>query len=91
MTASTVQSTSGNYTGYITAVNTSFGFVRIAYTKDETTYEETIYCKDSSTTIITIEGKTKSMKDLEEGNTISVYGTMTNGAFVASSIIIISE
>lgn len=87
----TSQSTSGNISGTITNVNSSFGFIRVrAVDSAGSTYEETIYCKDSKTTFITAAGVSKSFKDLKEGNVVSVYGTITNGAFEATSIIIVS-
>ena len=87
----TAQSTSGNISGTITAVNSSFGFIRVkAVDSAGSTYEETVYCKDTKTTFITAAGVSKAFKDLKEGNVVSVYGTITNGAFEATSVIIVN-
>ena len=91
ITATSVSSTAYSKTGVITAINTSYGFIRISYNENDVTMEETVYCKDSSTKFITSEGEQKSLKDLQEGDTVSVRGTMTNGAFEASLILIEME
>lgn len=88
ITATAVSSTAYSKSGVITAVNTSYGFIKISYKENDVTFEETVYCKDSTTKIITSEGATKALKDLKEGDTVSVRGTMTNGAFEASLILI---
>ena len=67
-------------TGVVEVVNTSKGFIKIN--------GETIFCKDSTTTIITSGGTAKTMKNLEVGMTVSVRGSMQNGAYNASLIII---
>lgn len=86
----TAQSTSGNLTGEVVNVNTGFSFIKIKTTDTAgSTYEETVYCKDSKTTFITVGGASKQFKDLKEGNVVSVYGTITNGAFEATSVIIV--
>lgn len=66
--------------GVVEIVNTSMGFIKIN--------GETIFCKDSKTTIINSKGDSKSMKDLKEGVSVSVRGSMQNGAYNASLIII---
>ena len=76
----TPASTAGSVTGVIETVNTSMGFIRID--------GETIFCKDTTTTVISSNGTNKLMKDLKEGMTVSVRGTLTNGAYTASLIII---
>jgi hypothetical protein len=66
--------------GVVEIVNTSMGFIKIN--------GETIFCKDGSTTFINSKGSSKSMRDLKEGITVSVRGSMQNGAYNASLIII---
>ena len=78
-------------TGTVTAINSSYGFIKISYKENETTYEETVYCKDSTTKFITSEGTSKLLKDIVVGDVVSVRGTMTNGAFVASLVLIEDE
>ncbi len=91
ISSTAAQSTAGNISGTITAVNSSFGFIRIqAVDSAGSTYEETVYCKDGKTTFITAAGNSKSFKDLAVGNVVSAYGSITNGAFEATSVIIIS-
>ena len=86
----TNQSTEGNISGTVLAVNNAYKFIKVQAT-DSTgnTYEENVYCKDTKTTFITAAGTTKQFKDVVEGNVISVYGAYTNGAFEASSVIIV--
>lgn len=67
-------------TGEVEVVNTSKGFVKVN--------GETVFCKDGSTTIITSNGATKSMRDLKEGTKVSIRGSMQNGAYNATLIII---
>ncbi len=82
MTISTVAAavTSNPVTGVIEAVNTSRGFIKVN--------GETIFCKDTTTTIISSNGSDKFMKDLKEGLTVSIRGSMQNGAYTAALIII---
>lgn len=86
----TNQATEGNLSGTVLAVNNAYKFIKIQ-TEDAAgnTVEENIYCKDSKTTFITAAGATKQFRDIAEGNVISVYGAYTNGAFEASSVIIV--
>ena len=67
-------------TGEVEVVNTSKGFIKVN--------GETIFCKDGSTTIITSSGSSKSMRDLKEGTKVSIRGSMQNGAYNATLIII---
>lgn len=86
----TNQATEGNLSGTVLAVNNAYKFIKIQ-TVDAAgnTVEENIYCTDSKTTFITAAGATKQFRDISEGNVISVYGAYTNGAFEASSVIIV--
>ncbi len=86
----TNQSTEGNVSGTVLSVNASYKFIKVlAVDSTGNTYEETIYCKDSKTTFITAAGSAKQFRDVKEGNVISAYGTYTNGAFEAASVIIV--
>lgn len=86
--ATSVQSYAYSKSGSITSVNTAYGFIKISYTENGATYEETVYCKDSTTKFITSTGTNKTIKDLAAGNVVSVRGTVTNGAFEASLVLI---
>lgn len=86
----TSQATEANLSGTVISVNSSYKFIKIA-TTDSTgnSYEENVYCKDTKTTFITASGNTKQFRDVKEGNVINVYGTYSNGAFEAASVIIV--
>ncbi len=88
ISAATVQSSAYSQTGTVTAINSSYGFIKISYNKDGVTAEETVYCKDSTTKFITSAGTSKQLKDIKTGDTVTVRGTMTNGAFEASLVLI---
>ena len=77
----TAASATGNpITGVVEVVNSSKGFIKVN--------GETIFCKDTTTTFVTAAGETKSMKNIVEGQTISVRGIMQNGAYTATLIVI---
>lgn len=89
ISATSVQSGSYSITaGVVTAVNSSYGFIKVSYEADGVAKEETIMCKDSTATVIDAQGKTSSMKNINVGDVVTVRGTMDNGAFVASIILI---
>ncbi|MDY3927760.1 MAG: S-layer homology domain-containing protein [Clostridia bacterium] len=67
-------------TGVVEIVNTSKGFIKVD--------GETIFCNDSSTTFITSNGSTQTMKNIKVGSTVSVRGSLQNGAYTAQLIII---
>lgn len=84
------QTTSASVTGTVTMVNSAYGFIKVnILNADGSTYEETVYCKDSKTTFITAAGVTKNFRDVKEGSTVAAYGARTNGAFEATSVIIV--
>lgn len=84
------QATSGTITGTVLNVNASFKFIKVQVTDTNgSTYEETVYCNDSKTTFITAQGSTKQFRDVKEGSVVACYGASTNGAFEATSIIIV--
>ena len=66
--------------GIIDVVNASKGFIKVN--------GETIFCKDTTTKIVTASGEDKVMKNLAEGQTVSVRGIIQNGAYTATLIII---
>ncbi len=88
ITALAASSVAYSKSGTVIAINSSYGFIKISYKAGDSTYEETVYCKDSTTKFITSAGDAKTLKDIKEGDVVSVRGTMTNGAFVASLILI---
>jgi len=92
ISTTTAQSASGKVEGTVTAVNTAYGFIKVSYkNEDDYTVEETVYCKDNTTTVMTADGATKKIKDLAEGQVVTIHGTSSNGAFSAKIIIISAE
>lgn len=89
ITASAAQSTSGEIKGVVTSVNPSYGFIKVAYkTADGYTVDETIYCKDATTKVMTSMGATKKISDIKVDSTVTATGTTSNGAFAAKLIVI---
>ncbi len=84
------QTIEGSLTGTVVAVNPSYNFIKLSVT-DSTgyTFEESIYCKDSTTTFINAEGSKKLLRDVKEGSVITAFGVYTNGAFEATSVVIV--
>lgn len=83
------QSSSGSVVGVVSNVNSSYGFIKVAYTNASGyTVEETVYCKDSTTNIMTSAGMTKKLKDIEVGSNVTAHGTISNGAFTAKVIVV---
>jgi len=74
--------------GTVTANNTSYGFIKVSYDLDGVTREETVMCKDNTTTVLDAAGKSSTLKGIKEGDIVTIRGTVTNGAFVASVILI---
>ncbi len=91
ITALAASSVAYSKSGTVTATNKSYGFIKIRYTENDSSAEEIVYCKDSSTRFINSAGTTKTFADIKEGDVVSVRGTMTNGAFVASLVLIEDE
>lgn len=89
LSATSAQSSNGKIEGMVTAVNQSYGFIKIAYkTAEGYTTEETIYCKDATTKVMTSMGVAKKMADIKVDQTVIATGTTTNGAFAAKLIVI---
>ena len=85
---------SGTYSitaGVVTAINSSYGFIKVKYEVNGVSKEETVMCKDSTATVVDAAGKTSSLKNINIGDVVTVRGTMDNGAFVASVILIESK
>lgn len=86
ITAKSTQNTAGSVSGTVKAVNASYGFITVEAT--DGTGETTVFCKDSKTTFITSAGKALKMSNIKEGNVIDVRGTVSNGAFEATLVIV---
>lgn len=79
ITTTAVAVNSNPITGVIEVVNLSKGFIKIN--------GETVFC-NSSTTVMASDGSDKTTKDLKADMTVSVRGTLKNGAYTATLIII---
>lgn len=75
----------GKISGTVTALNTSMGFVKIITSAG---IEETVFCNDTKTKVVNVLGTTNYVRNLEVGKTITAYGTVSSGAFVATLIVI---
>lgn len=85
------QATSKMVTGVVTAINSSYGFIKLNVTENGFTTEETVFCQDNKAKILSGTGKEQSMKNIKEGQTLTVRGTVKNGAYTATVVIIESE
>lgn len=86
ITAQSTQVTSGAVVGLVTAVNSSYGFISVQTEGSEGA--TTVFCKDTKTTFISSTGETLKMSSIKEGDTVDVRGTVSNGAFVATLVIV---
>lgn len=86
--ATTTQVTAGSVTGVVTGINTSYGFISVLSDNGQTTQ---IFCKDSSTTFVSSSGGNLKMSNIKEGQTVTARGTVSNGAFMGSLIIVEAE
>ncbi len=89
--SSSAQTTTKMVVGVVTAVNSSYGFIKINVTENGITTEETVFCDDDDAKILSGSGKEQSMKNIKEGQTLTVRGTVKNGAYTATVVIIETE
>ena len=82
--------TSGSFTGVVTSINTSYGFINIDL-GDGSGNVKTIFCSDKNTKFITLEGEMRTMSKIKAGDTVQINGTESNGAFVAKLVLIMSS
>ncbi len=87
--ATSTQESSGDVTGVVTGINTSFGVVSVKVDGSEIPLN--VFCKDDSTTFVAADGKTKKMKDVKVGQTVEIKGTVSNGVFVGKLFVIVAE
>ncbi len=87
--ATSTQESSGDVTGVVTGINTSFGVVSVKVDGSEIPLN--VFCKDDSTTFVSVDGKSKKMKDVKVGQTVEVKGTVSNGVFVGKLFVIVAE
>lgn len=83
-----IQTTSRSVIGVVTAINSSLGYLTMDVTENGKTTEHGVFCGDSYAKILSSTGSDKKMKDIAVGQTLTVRGTVKNGAFTATVIII---
>ncbi len=89
ITSSAAQALNGEIKGVVTAINLSYGFIKISYkAEDGYSIEETVYCKDATTKVMTSMGTAKKISNIKVGQTVTATGTTSNGAFAAKLIVI---
>ena len=86
ISAASTQVTSGAVTGVVTAINSSYGFITVQ--AEDSDGPVTVFCKDDKATFISDAGKTLKMSNIKEGDFVDVRGTVSNGAFVATLVIV---
>lgn len=87
--ATSTQESSGDIKGVVTGVNTSYGVVSVKV--DGSEIPVNVFCKDDSTTFVSVDGRSKKMKDVQVGQTVEVKGTVSNGVFVGKLFVVVSE
>ncbi|MBR0365394.1 MAG: S-layer homology domain-containing protein [Clostridia bacterium] len=85
-TSTAAINTEGGVTGVVGAVNTSYGFLNVMTEASDVPF--TVFKTSNKTTIITTTGKAIDFKSIKVGDTVQCTGTTTNGAFVATLIIV---
>lgn len=86
--ATSIQTTNRSVIGVVTAINTSLGYMTVNVTENGVTTEQGVFCSDNGTKILSSTGSDKKMKDIAVGQTLTVRGTVKNGAFTATVVII---
>lgn len=76
----------GSVSGTVKAVNASYGFITVVGA--DGTGETMVFCKDSKTKFVTSAGKDIKMSAIKEGNAVDIKGTISNGAFEATLVIV---
>ena len=72
--------------GRVTAVNTAYGFISVLIEGYDLPVP--VYKTSNQTTFITAAGKPIDFKNIKTGDTVECRGTTTNGAFVATLVIV---
>ncbi|MDY3972608.1 MAG: S-layer homology domain-containing protein [Clostridia bacterium] len=89
--ATSTQESAGRIIGVVTAINSSYGVISILPEGASEGEVKQVFCKDDSTTFVTAGGKTKKMKDVKVGQSVDVRGTVSNGVFVGTLLVIDAE
>ncbi len=78
--------TGGSVNGSVAAVNTGYGFVSVLMEGYDMPIP--VYKTSNNTTVITSAGKSMDFKSINVGDSVECRGTTSNGAFVATLIIV---
>lgn len=81
-------SDAGQFSGQIKVINTAYGFINVALfdgTEKQVFVKSTTKIYDDST------GRSRALSTLKEGDTLVILGKSVNGAFQATTIILVAE
>lgn len=78
----------GQLTGRVQVVNTSYGFVNVKLTDGS---EKQVFVNTSTKLYDDTTGRTRTLGNLKEGESLVIIGKIVNGAFQATTIIVVSE
>lgn len=81
-----VVNVSGTVRGTVQTVNTAYGFISVMI--EDSDIPVTVFCKDNSAKIMDTKGTTVKLSALKGGDIIECHGTTTNGAYVATLVIV---
>lgn len=81
-----VVNVSGTVRGTVQAVNTAYGFVSVMVEGSD--IPVTVFCKDNTAKIMDTKGTTIKLSSIKGGDVIECHGTTTNGAYVATLVIV---
>lgn len=84
--STSIVTTSGKVIGTVAAVNSSYGFISVA--TEDSSVPITVFCRENSSKIIDEKGNTVKMSSIDVGDTIECRGATTNGAFVATLVLV---
>ena len=88
-TAST--STARVVRGIVENINASYGFINIKVTDEDGNVSTEMVFAKSNVLVVELTGAQKNFKNIKVGQEVTVTGTMSNGAFDAAVITIMSE
>lgn len=83
-----VVNVSGTVSGTVQTVNTAYGFISVLI--DGSDIPVTVFCKDNTAKIMDTKGTTVKLSSLKGGDTVECHGTTSNGAYVATLVIVTS-
>lgn len=81
-----VVNVSGTVRGTVQTVNTAYGFISVMIEGSDVPV--TVFCKDNTAKIMDTKGTTVKLNAIKGGDIIECHGTTTNGAYVATLVIV---